>query len=181
MHALAKVPLVAAVLLYPFWAHYGLEHWGVAPVALALAALALARAALLRDALSACAGACALLLALWGVLADTESPLLFYPVLVNAAGLWLFSASLSGTPVVEKFARMRTPELPETGVRWCRGVTKLWCAFFAVNGALAAVTAALGDLALWRLYNGLISYLAMGALFAGEWLARQWRLKGRAP
>jgi uncharacterized membrane protein len=33
----------------------------------------------------------------------------------------------------------------------------------------------LASRAAWALYNGLLSYLAMGALFAGEWLYRRWR------
>ncbi len=46
---------------------------------------------------------------------------------------------------------------------------------------LAAVAAALAlwaPLAWWTLYTGLIAYLLMGLLFAGEWLVRQ-RIRSR--
>ena len=51
----------------------------------------------------------------------------------------------------------------------------------AFNGALAAFTIWHGDLALWSLYNGLISYGLMGALMAGEYLVRRRLMKRLAP
>ena len=44
------------------------------------------------------------------------------------------------------------------------------------NGAL--YTALYADMKIWALYNGLIAYLLMGALFAGEYLVRL-RVKAR--
>jgi uncharacterized membrane protein len=51
-------------------------------------------------------------------------------------------------------------------------VTQVWCIFFAVNGALALVTALWASAATWSLYNGVIAYLLMGLLFAGEYGVR---------
>jgi len=45
--------------------------------------------------------------------------------------------------------------------------------FFLINAALSAATAMSGSLKLWTLYNGFISYIAMGVMFAGEFLIRQ--------
>ena len=44
--------------------------------------------------------------------------------------------------------------------------------FFIVNGAIALWTALAASDATWALYNGLIAYGLMGAMFAGEWLLR---------
>jgi uncharacterized membrane protein len=42
-----------------------------------------------------------------------------------------------------------------------------------VNGALAAYTAVFASREAWALYNGVIAYLLMGGLFAGERLLRR--------
>jgi uncharacterized membrane protein len=51
----------------------------------------------------------------------------------------------------------------------------VWCGFFILNGCMAAWTAFAASRETWALYNGLISYLLMGVLFAGEWVFRRWR------
>ena len=45
--------------------------------------------------------------------------------------------------------------------------------FFALNGAVALITALWASAATWSLYNGVIAYLLMGVLFAGEYGARR--------
>ena len=45
--------------------------------------------------------------------------------------------------------------------------------FFIVNGSIALLTALYGDMALWTAWNGMIAYLLIGALMAGEWLVRR--------
>jgi uncharacterized membrane protein len=55
---------------------------------------------------------------------------------------------------------------------YLRKVTLVWLGFFVANAAISAATAMSGSLELWTLYNGLISYLIMAGLFAGEWIVR---------
>lgn len=74
--------------------------------------------------------------------------------------------------MIERFARLHEPDLPESGVRYTRKVTFVWCAFFILNGAAALWTALQASLELWALYNGLIAYVLMGALLGGEFLVR---------
>ncbi len=94
---------------------------------------------------------------------------LYYPALVNAALLVVFAASLFRPPsVVERIARLRDPELPPAAVVYTRRVTLAWTVFFALNGAAALYTARFTPLETWALYNGLIAYLLIGALFAVE-------------
>ena len=147
---LAGALFALLAILYPFWAHWGLTNWGVAPVA----------------------GLLALVLAAVGFTTERDEALLFYPVLMNALGLVLFAGSLRTRPIIERFARMKHPNLPPEGVRWCRKVTVVWCVFFVLNGSAALATVLSGDRDLWTLYNGFVSYLLMGLLFAGEWLLR---------
>ena len=97
----------------------------------------------------------------------------YYPVAVNLIMLAVFASSLRGEQsIVERLARLQDPELSPRGVRYTRNVTKAWCVFFVLNGAIAAVTAIIGDLKLWTWWNGLLSYGAMGLMFGGEYLLR---------
>lgn len=176
------LPVFSALLLlaYPFAVFFGLRHWGLtglAPLLLALFSLRLlqrrppVRLLAVSSALAALVGITLVLLA-W--LFRQNNWLLFYPVAVNALLFAFFASSLRRPPcVIERLARLSHPDLPEAGVRHTRRVTKVWCGFFLLNGATALFTALHGDLALWTLYNGAISYALMGILFAGEWLVRQ--------
>jgi uncharacterized membrane protein len=97
-----------------------------------------------------------------------------YPALVNGTMLAAFGYSLVFPPsMAERFARMREPDLPAPAIRYTRRVTQVWCLFFAVNGAVALLTALRTSVAVWWLYNGLIAYLLMALMFACEYLARR--------
>ncbi|WP_116135655.1 hypothetical protein [Trinickia diaoshuihuensis] len=101
---------------------------------------------------------------------DSEALLRAYPIVVNASMLVAFGATLvgGGPSMVEKFARVRRPELDARAVRYTRRVTQVWCVFFAINGAVSTLCALWASRALWALYNGLITYLLIGVLIAGE-------------
>jgi uncharacterized membrane protein len=113
--------------------------------------------------------AATLLLMVTAVWSNGLLPLKLYPVLVNGALLALFTHSLYTPPsIVERIARLREPDLEPAAVRYTRRVTQVWCGFFAVNGTVALATAIWASPAVWSLYNGLIAYILMGALFGGE-------------
>jgi uncharacterized membrane protein len=102
----------------------------------------------------------------------------WYPVAVNAALCAMFAISLlRGMPVIERVARAATPELPATAIAYTRNVTIMWAAFFALNGAIAALLVVTARWNWWALYNGVISYVLIAALIGAEWLVRpaQWR------
>lgn len=102
----------------------------------------------------------------------------WYPVLVNLMMLAVFGGSLfAKQTVIERLARLQQPELPERAVRYTRRVTQVWCVFFIANGAVAALLAWLGRYGWWAVYTGVIAYVLMGILFAGEWLYRKLVLK----
>ncbi len=108
--------------------------------------------------------------------------LLFYPVVVNAVMLAVFGGSLWSTmPIVERLARLQEPDLPEKGVRYTHRVTQAWCLFFIFNGSIALFTALYGNMPLWTAWNGIIAYLLIGLLTAGEWLIRRRMLKRETP
>jgi len=107
---------------------------------------------------------------IWG----EQLGLKFYPVMMNLGFLVLFASSLfSPISFVERLARIRDPDLSPQAVIYTRKVTWVWSGFFLINGTIAAFTALWTTDAVWMLYNGMIAYLLMGTLAAGEWLFRQ--------
>ena len=108
-----------------------------------------------------------------GLLLDETTALLYAPAAVNGALALLFTWSvLRPPPIIEQIARLQEPELPPAGVRYCRQVTLVWIGFFLLNGGISLWTAR-AALEWWTVYNGLLSYLGIGALFVGEYLIRQ--------
>ena len=177
-------PLLAAVLVvvslgYPVVVYLALGHVSPRWIALLLVVLALARAWVTRESFWFGAAALAGVLAAASFLGDRWGPLKLYPALVNLVMFGLFAMSLwRGPTVVERLARLRETNFPPAAIAYTRRVTQVWCGFFVLNGVIAVATALWASTAIWALYNGLLSYVAMGALMGGEWLVRR-RVRGR--
>ncbi|HCI6177390.1 TPA: hypothetical protein NPO38_002924 [Klebsiella quasipneumoniae subsp. quasipneumoniae] len=190
IRSLPVVPLLTGILLlaWPFIIWFGLAHnslQGLLPLMALMLFLRFRQTRRRAGALSvvtqivAVAG---MTLCIASYLLKTHQLLLFYPVVVNSVMLAVFGGSLWSTmPIIERLARLREPDLPERAVRYTRHVTQIWCAFFIINGGIALFTALYGDLSLWTAWNGMISYLLMGTLMAGEWLVRQRVIKRDKP
>jgi uncharacterized membrane protein len=171
--------------LYPLLMYVGQRRLGVRWIAFVLIAICAIRLVALRfgrgartssafgwrELLLFCGGAIAL--ALVSVWRDSPDALLYYPVFMNAAMLLLFGSSLVFPPtIVERIARIRHPGLPVEAVPYLRRVTIAWCIFFVGNGAVALYTVLRTSFETWALYNGLVAYVLIGAMFAGEFLTR---------
>ena len=190
IRSLPVVPLLTGILLlaWPFIIWFGLAHnslQGLLPLMALMLFLRFRQTRRRAGALSvvtqivAVAG---MTLCIASYLLKTHQLLLFDPVVVNSVMLAVFGGSLWSTmPIIERLARLREPDLPERAVRYTRRVTQIWCAFFIINGGIALFTALYGDLSLWTAWNGMISYLLMGTLMAGEWLVRQRVIKRDKP
>lgn len=159
---------------YPLLVYLAMGRFEPRWMALLLFALALLRALTSRQPLWMAAAAGAGVLALLTTLLNQALPLKLYPLLVNVVMLLVFATSLRfGPPVVERLARLQEPDLPPFAVVYTRKVTQVWCGFFVLNGGLALVTALWASDRTWALYNGLLAYVMMAVLFAGEWLVRR--------
>ncbi len=178
----AKALGVALGIAYPLLLWYGLTHWPSQQVeALVLATLVILAWLRLRKVGKAlrrsvaAAPLAAIALAALGLALDDPRLVLALPALVNTMFFLSFLASLRGVPMIERYARLVKPELPPAEVRYCRSVTLIWCAFFVANGATAAALAAWASYDTWALFTGILSYAAMGLLFAIEYAVRTFR------
>lgn len=161
--------------LYPAAVYFGIQHVEPRLIAALLAGLLIIRLLFVAGTGSwsrplIWAGLAYAAFAVWS---NQLIALRFYPVVVNVGMLLLFGASLIYPPsLIERLARLQTPDLPPQGVSYTRRVTQVWCGFFVVNGSIALVTALWSSFEVWSLYNGLIAYLLMGLLFGAEYLVR---------
>jgi uncharacterized membrane protein len=175
-----KELLTVATLAYPVLVYCGFGRWDPPWLALALAALLFLRAWSSRAGVWLLAGCGALVLGAASALGGGWLPVKLYPVMVSLVLLLVFGASVLRPPtVIERIARLAEPGLDAAGVAYTRKATIAWCVFFLANGCAAAATALWGSERIWLLYNGLIAYGLIGAMFAGEWLVRR-RLRPRA-
>jgi uncharacterized membrane protein len=183
-----KVVAGALLLAWPFLVWYGLTfnslHWLLPLMALLLVfrvRQARQTAGPMRFVIQSAALA-GIALCVTSALLKSHQLLLFYPVVINLVMLCVFGGSLFTTmPLVERLARLQHPDLPPQGVRYTRRVTQIWCVFFIMNGSVALFTALRGDMPLWTLWNGMIAYVLMGMLMAGEWLVRRQVIKRDTP
>ena len=105
---------------------------------------------------------------------DNAELLFLYPVMISFGLCSVFALSLwFPPPLIERFARLKEPDLPPAAIRYCRKVTWVWAVFLTINGVIALSTVLYGDRDIWALYNGLISYILIGLVFGAEFLIRQ--------
>jgi uncharacterized membrane protein len=113
------------------------------------------------------------------LLANSSIILKFYPLLMNLLFLAAFGLTLFSPPnMIFRFATMQDKSIKgsmnEHRINaYCRKVTIVWCVFFVMNGSIAAWTIFSGSDVLWSVYNGGISYILIGVLFAGEFIVRK--------
>lgn len=114
-------------------------------------------------------------------LVDTAIATKAYPAVLSGLVAAVFANSLHRPPsLIERFARLKKPQLPPEGRLYCRKVTWVWTLWLSANALIAAALAVWGSIGLWALWTGVISYIVMGALFAGEIVLRQWILRHAA-
>ena len=92
----------------------------------------------------------------------------------GAFGITLFQPP----SMIYRFALIQDKSIPHSPGRnkiaaYCRKVTLVWMVFFVSNGTVAAWSIFSGSDAFWAVYNGGISYILMGVLFAGEFIIRK--------
>lgn len=188
-HTLLRKILLAIVLLllalYPFAVYFSIDYLSPRYLALAIILVFIMRFVLLKNKSWSFNNIATLLMlilggamCLWAMVENNLAAIRLYPFLVSMLFLMVFSYSLINPPtVIERLARLQTPQLAPETVIYTRNVTWVWCGFFIVNGATALITALFCSLKVWTFYNGFLSYILIGVLFGVELIARHFHRK----
>ena len=170
---LISVLLTILMVCYPFAVMWAIQHDQLFLVSGLLITVAVIRFFLFFYQIFLPLTIFALLCGTLTLLLQNALWLKFYPVLMSLGSATLFAYTLIRPPtMIERFARLHQPDLPESGVRWTRQVTKVWCGFLVFNALVALITVFLST-QIWALYNGFISYVLMGILLLGEFVLRR--------
>lgn len=173
-----KIIFSLSVFCYPLFVYFGLEIFEAQYIAIAFALIFLIRHLISKNNtnniphLNIVFSTIIILLS-FSALTNSAVALKFYPVLMSCCFLFIFGYSLYKPPTVVQLIASLRETLDEKGIIYTRNVTKIWCVFFLMNAAIATWTIYQENPQVWVLYNGLISYVAMGLLMTGEWLVRQ--------
>ena len=73
--------------------------------------------------------------------------------------------------IIQKFALALNKNLSEKELIYTKNLTYIWCIFLFTNLVISIITIFLSD-KIWILYNGFISYVLIGILFAVEYIIR---------
>ncbi len=171
------------LIAYPFLVYFGLQYLEPRYLGLLILALLLMRFLVAHKQLDrtkqlipvTIAGSA---LGIMILILNSSMLVRFNPVLINLMLLLLFAGTLIKPPsMIERFARLAEPYLPEEAIIYTRNVTIVWCIFFVFNAIVAAITTFYATLEIWTLYNGLIAYLLMATIFIIEYAVRQVKMK----
>ncbi|QUM76038.1 hypothetical protein HWV00_07280 [Moritella sp. 24] len=178
MKKLFTLILGLCLLLYPFAVYFGLNYVSPFWLALGLLVLLLSRLVMLRGVLdkmpwllpATALGGLAITASLFS---DSDIGFKLYPLMVNFAMFAVFAYSYLKPPtVIETFARLQDPNLPDHALSYIRKVTLVWCGFFIINASISLYTAVYSSFKVWTLYNGFIAYILIGSLCAIEFVVR---------
>jgi uncharacterized membrane protein len=175
MKGLLTGVVVTLGICYPFIVYYGLKNfeakWMLPVIMLALAFV---RYVLDKTTQRKLILITLLVLCISMLFIGEQTGVKFYPVMMNIAFFALFAGSLfTDRSFVERLARLKEEHLPPEAIKYTRNVTIIWSIFFVVNGSIACFTVFCTTDEIWMLYNGIIAYILMGILGAGEWLVRK--------
>jgi uncharacterized membrane protein len=184
LRVLRIITIVVLVAGYPYLVLHGLDHASARTIGGVILAVVVVATAAAHDGASRLLP---LLVRRFGLLvvvsaaaAATNHPLAL-TMLPTLTSLWLlasFGATLvRGPSMVGRFAVAMHDGFPDFLLPYCRKVTWMWCVFFALNAALGAVLALDAPAAVWAFYTGVVSYVAVGALAAGEYAFHKMRFR----
>lgn len=180
MRLFLQVITSIALLGYPLVVYFGLNYLPIGTMAITLCVLLILRLVVQKQHVNSMIVPVILGIGLTATsaIAKRHDWLLYYPVVINLSMLALFAYSLKlGPCMIERFARLKEPNLSNEATPYLKKITLIWCGLFVFNGTVALYTACYASLEVWTLYNGLIAYLLIGSLLGGEWLYRKIWLK----
>lgn len=181
--------LIGVVIGYPVAMHLLLTtgQWPVITLLFALAPFALAPFSLLSAGhllWGALAALALLALSSWGWQTLLHRQDLIY--LLQNVGMQGLLAGMFGhtllpgyEPLIAQLARrVHREDYSEAIARYARQATWAWTLYFVAMGLASVLIFVLAPLAVWSYFVNFLSFLTLGAMFAGEYAVRRWRLRG---
>ncbi len=166
--------IIILMVIYPFLVGWSLSHGHFLWVSVILIVLGIVRLFSQGNHLMMPLTWFAILCGSLSLLLKDHAWLKMYPVLMSVGAGIIFASTLIKPPsMIERFARLAEPDLPESGVIWTRKVTIVWCIFFVMNALVALYSVLFAPMRFWVIYNGFISYVLMGILLLGEFILRK--------
>ncbi len=171
-------------VLYPFGMYFGIHHFE--PKILSLLLVCMAFFYLLSSSAKNPMekwqkGAVALILGGLALLMQLFNNVVFvkiYPASMSFFFFCIFTYTLFSPPtMIEKFARIKHPNLEPHVISYTRNVTIIWSVFLFINSCILLYTAFYTSVEIWTLYSGFICYCLMGVLFVGEYIIRQFVIR----
>ncbi len=182
MKKVLNILLTVSIFLYPVLVYFGLQHFDIRIIAGLILSILVIRFWLSKDSGKSKLGIPqfrfvligGIILILGTLVTDSEYGIKLYPALVSFGMLVIFASSLLWPPpIIERFARLMDKNFPDDAIPYTRKVTIAWCVFFIFNGSVAIATTFHASQEVWAAYNGLISYILIGVMFAVEYLIRR--------
>ncbi len=102
-----------------------------------------------------------------------------YPLAVCGTFFFVFAMSLASPPnIIFRFATLQDKSILGSPFKgrvkaYCKKVTLVWLCFFVLNSCAAVWTAFWASERVWAVYNGGVSYIIMGLIFAIEFIVRK--------
>jgi uncharacterized membrane protein len=179
--SLGRYLVMAAVLIFPFSVYFLIDNLGVEWLGVILFILLAARLSPLIRAnrwapiVFLVAGGIFLAALKW---TGNAVILQLYPTFISLGLLSAFGVTLIHPPtMIERFATAAGMVVNSRSISYTRAVTILWCIFFTINAAVSAIIAVGGSMRAWTIYNGFLSYIIIGAIFASEYVFRQFYMR----
>lgn len=112
------------------------------------------------------------------IFSNSDTLLYYYPVMMSLTLALVFLSSLNScTSLIEQILRGSGKPPPHYALPYIRRLTFWWGVFMLVNAVIATVTACCTTPSVWALYNGLLSYMAMGIFIVAELIYRPYYKK----
>ena len=179
--SLGRLFMMAAVMIFPFSVYFLIDklgvEWlgGILLILLAVRLLPLIRKYRWAPVVFLIVGAVFLVVLKW-----TGNPFILqlYPTFISLGLLSAFGATLIYPPtMIERIATAAGMIVNQRSIAYTRAVTVLWCIFFTINATVSGAIALDGSMRAWTIYNGLLSYIIIGIIFASEYLFRQFYMR----
>lgn len=96
----------------------------------------------------------------------------YYPVVVNfSLFMMFFVTSFQKETVIQRFVRMIEPDIKPKALEYTRNLTYVWAGITFLNCLVSLATVFMSE-KVWAWYNGCISYVLIGLIFAIEYIVR---------